>query len=326
MLKVIKTATVAATLLLTLSAQADQFEPLQIQARSIVGPLPEVMPGSENDTPALIALGEKLFMDTRLSINDTQSCNSCHNVTNSGTGVDNTELSPGAVYGRLGSRNAPTVWNAGLQFAQFWDGREPDLKAQAKGPILNHVEMGMPSAEAVIKKLSAVPEYQQSFKAAFNSTEAINYDNLAHAIAAFERTLITKDRFDLYMKGDKNALNQQEKDGLQAFINTGCIACHRGSTLGGNMFQKLGVVNPYENQSDQGRFELTKNPQDKMHMKVPMLRDVARTAPYFHDGQVKTLEDAVTKMASLQLGRDLNEKTVADIVAFLKSMNHDDSL
>lgn len=317
------TALTAAFILVGVTAQA---EPLQAQASAIFGPLPKTMPGSENDTPALISLGEKLFMDKRLSINDTQSCNSCHDVTNAGSGVDNVEVSAGAIDGRFGNRNAPTVWNAGFQFAQFWDGREPDLKSQAKGPILNHVEMGMHSADQVIEKLSGITEYQKGFKAAFNSDDAINYDNLAHAIAAFERTLITKDRFDVYMKGDVNALNQQEKDGLQAFINTGCIACHRGTTLGGNMFQKLGVVNPYKNQSDQGRFELTQNPEDKMTVKVPMLRDIARTAPYFHDGKVETLEEAVSLMGSLQLGRNLDKKTVDDMVAFLKAMSHDDSL
>lgn len=228
MLKKRHNTTIAATLLvLSFSIQADKSqipaEALQIQANAIFGTLPDDMPGSENDTPELISLGKKLFMDTRLSINDTQSCNSCHNVKNAGNGIDNTELSPGAIEGRFGSRNAPTVWKAGLQFSQFWDGREPDLKAQAKGPILNHVEMGMPSADVVIEKLAALPEYQQGFKAAYNETNAINYDNLAHAIAAFERTLITKDRFDLYMKGNKSALSSQEKEGLQAFINTGCI-------------------------------------------------------------------------------------------------------
>ena len=309
-----------------MSGVAAQADSLQAQANAIFGPLPATMPGSENDTPELISLGEKLFMDKRLSINNTQSCNSCHDVTNAGTGVDNVEVSAGAVSGRFGNRNAPTVWNAGFQFAQFWDGREPDLKAQAKGPILNHVEMGMPSADQVIEKLSGITEYQQDFEAAFNSDDAINYDNLAHAIAAFERTLITKDRFDVYMKGDINALNQQEKDGLQAFINTGCIACHRGSTLGGNMFQKLGVVNPYENQADQGRLELTQNPEDKMTVKVPMLRDIARTAPYFHDGKVTTLEEAVSLMGSLQLGRKLDQQTIDNMVAFLKAMSHDDSL
>ena len=325
MLKTLKSATLACVILpfIAISTQADV---LQSQAKSLFGTLPKTMPETESDTPIMISLGEKLYMDKRLSVNDSQSCNSCHNVVDGGPGVDNTQFSPGAIAGKFGGRNAPTVWNAGFQLAQFWDGREANLKAQAKGPILNPVEMGMPSEQAVVDKISAIPEYQDAFKAAFNANNAISYDNLAHAIGAFERTLITKDRFDQYMEGNTAALSQQEKDGLQAFINTGCPACHSGPTLGGHVYQKLGLVKPYENQGDQGRFDLTKNPADKMVFKVPMLRDVARTAPYFHDGKVETLENAVKLMAELQLGRKLDDKTVTDIVAFLKSMNHDSSL
>jgi cytochrome c peroxidase len=321
--------TVITTVLSVLSVTAAvsvQADPLQAQAKAIFGTLPETMPGSENDTAALIELGEKLYMDTRLSVNNTQSCNTCHNVTNGGTGVDNLQVSPGAIHGKFGNRNSPTVWNAGFQLSQFWDGREADLKGQAKGPILNPVEMAMPSEQEVVERISAIDQYQQAFKVAFNSDNAITYDNLAHAIAAFERTLITKDRFDLYLKGDATALNQQEKDGLQAFIGTGCIACHSGPTLGGSMYQKMGLIKPYANQVDQGRFEVTKKESDKMMFKVPMLRDIERTAPYYHDGKVQTLEEAVKQMASLQLGRDLDDKTTDDIVAFLKSLTHDSTL
>lgn len=295
---------------------------LQKQAGQIFGVLPKTMPGAEADSAEMIALGEKLYMDKRLSVNDSQSCNSCHNVTDNGPGVDNTKFSPGAIKGKFGGRNAPTVWNAGFQLAQFWDGRSEDLKAQAKGPILNPVEMAMPSEVAVVKKIAAIGGYQAAFKKAFNADDAITYDNLAHAIAAFERTLITEDRFDQYMSGDQQALNDQEKTGLQAFINTGCAACHNGSTLGGNMYQKLGLVNAYDNQADQGRFDLTKNDADKMFFKVPMLRDVARTTPYFHDGSVKTLNEAVKQMAWLQTGRQLDDKTTDDIVAFLSALSH----
>jgi cytochrome c peroxidase len=309
--------------LISISVQADT---LQSQASAIFGVLPKTMPGATQDSPALIALGESLFMDTRLSVNNTQSCNSCHNINNAGPGVDNTQFSPGAIAGKFGGRNAPTVWNAGFQIAQFWDGRAADLQAQAKGPILNPVEMGMPSEQAVVDKISAITQYQTDFKAAFNTNDSINYNNLTHAIAAFERTLITQDRFDQYMNGDSNALNEQEKDGLQAFINTGCASCHNGPTLGGTLYQKLGLAAQYENQTDQGRFDLTNNVAEKMVFKVPMLRDVARTAPYFHDGKIKTLNEAVKTMAALQLGRTLDDKTTDDIVAFLTSMNHDPSL
>ena len=322
-------SSVFALVLLPLISVSSQADVLQAQAKAMFGTLPATMPGAENDSAALISLGETLYMDTRLSVNDSQSCNTCHNVTKAGPGVDNTQFSPGAIEGKFGGRNAPTVWNAGFQLAQFWDGREADLKGQAKGPILNPVEMGMPSEQAVIDKISAITEYQVAFKAAFNTNnaaDAITYDNLAHAIAAFERTLITKDRFDQYMLGDTQALNSQEKAGLQAFINTGCTACHSGPTLGGTSYQKLGLVKAYENQADQGRFDLTNKPADKMVFKVAMLRDVARTAPYFHDGKIETLEEAVKTMAALQLARELDDKTTADIVAFLKTMNHDSSL
>lgn len=303
-----------------------QANALQHQAKALFGPLPAHMPGAEEDSAALVALGKTLYMDNRLSVNNTQSCNSCHDVSKAGPGVDNKQFSAGAKHGELGGRNAPTVWNAGFQLAQFWDGRAADLQAQAKGPILNPVEMAMPSEAAVVEKISAIDEYQVAFKKAFNKDNAISYDNLAYAIAAFERTLITKDRFDQYMLGDATALNKQEKAGLQAFINVGCTACHNGPTLGGKVYQKLGLVKPYANQADQGRFDLTQKTTDKMVFKVPMLRDVARTAPYFHDGSVKTLSDAVNQMASLQLGRDLDKKTTADIVAFLQSLTHNGSL
>ena len=295
---------------------------LQKQAISIFGTLPDSMPGSEMDSEAMIGLGEMLYMDKRLSVNNTQSCNSCHNVKNNGAGVDNTTFSPGAVEGLFGGRNGPTVWNAGFQLSQFWDGRAADLKAQAKGPILNPVEMAMPSEQAVVEKISAITEYQVAFKKAFNTKEAITYDNLAHAIAAFERTLITQDRFDTFMLGDESALNEQEKSGLKAFINTGCVACHSGPTLGGSMYQKMGLFSAYSNQADQGRFDLTQKPSDKMVFKVPMLRDVARTAPYFHDGSVKTLADAVNQMAQLQTGKKLDDITTDNIVAFLTALNH----
>lgn len=324
-MKIIKKTALFFTGLSLFSILQVNAEDLQQQAKAMFGPLPNIMPGGENDSPELIKLGRKLYMDKRLSVNNSQSCNTCHNVENNGPGVDNTQLSAGALQGKLGGRNAPTVWNAGFQVAQFWDGRAADLKAQAKGPILNPVEMAMPSEQAVVDKLSAITEYQQSFKAAFNSDKAISYDNMAHAIAAFERTLISQDRFDLYMKGDSKALSEQEKTGLQAFISTGCIACHNGPTLGGSMYQKLGVVNAYTNQSDQGRYNLTNKAADKMFFKAPMLRDVARTAPYFHDGKVASLDQAVEQMAWLQLGKKLDKKTTTDIVAFLKSMNHQTS-
>lgn len=292
---------------------------LRLDARQIIGPIPDKMPGSENDTEELIALGKKLFFEERLSVNNSMSCNTCHRVDNGLGGVDNEPTSPGA-FGKRGGRNSPTVLNAGFQFAQFWDGRAETLEAQAKGPILNPIEMAMPADVDVIKRLKSFPEYQDMFDEAFTEgKDKITYDNVARAIAAFERTLITHDRFDDWQEGDDEALNAQELRGLKLFMQTGCTTCHFGPTLGGTQFQKVGLVNAYETE-DLGRYEVTKAESDKYKFKVPMLRNVAITAPYFHDGKIKTLEEAVRRMGWLQLGLELKEDQVSDIAAFLRTL------
>lgn len=310
------------------AAQNDDVQPLTKQeatelyttAKAIFGALPDKMPGSDKDTPELIALGKKLFFEKALSLNNSQSCNTCHNIENGAGGVDNEATSLG-VHGKRGDRNSPTVLNAGFHFVQFWDGRAEDLKAQAKGPILNPGEMAMASEKDVEKRLSEHPEYPQLFKAAFaNEAKPITYDNLAHAIAAFERTLVTPGRFDDYMKGDSTALTNREQRGLKTFVETGCVTCHVSPTLGGTMYQKLGLVHPYEYTSDQGRYQVTKKEEDKMMFKVPSLRNVALTAPYFHDGRVKSLGEAVNKMAHYQLGKTLTDEDTKNIVAFLGSL------
>ncbi|WP_444906171.1 cytochrome-c peroxidase [Microbulbifer sp. SSSA008] len=314
----------ASLLTTTVSATAEvDINQLRQQSKIMFGTLSETMPGSENDTPAMVELGRTLFMDERLSVNDSQSCNSCHQVGNyNGSGVDNEATSPGALPGTKGDRNSPTVWNSGFQVAQFWDGRAEDLKEQAKGPILNPVEMGMPSEEAVEAKISKIAEYQESFKHAFGKENAISYDNIAEAIAAFERTLITNDRFDDFINGDDQAMTKSELKGLQTFINTGCSACHNGTTLGGNMYQKMGLVNQYPHQEDLGRYKVTGLENDKMMFKVPMLRDVSRSAPYFHDGRVETIEQAIYDMAWYQLGQKLSTQQVNDIATFLNALEH----
>lgn len=294
---------------------------LRQQATALFGVLPDTMPGAESDTPAMVELGRQLFMDKRLSINDSQSCNTCHNVMDSGPGVDNLPTSPGAL-GELGDRNSPSVWNAGFHIAQFWDGREKDLESQAKGPILNPIEMAMPDEETVISKLSAIEGYPDAFDHAFGVNGSLTYDNVANAIAAFERTLITRDRFDEFQRGDNAALTEQEKRGLSTFINVGCAACHSGPLLGGNSYFKVGIVEPFPNQQDLGRYEVTGEDSDKMVFKTSALRDIGRTAPYFHDGSVETLEIAVADMARMQLGRTLTEENVEDITAFLRALDH----
>lgn len=288
------------------------------KAKTVFGVLPAKMPGSEKDTPERIALGKKLYFDNRLSVNDQQSCNTCHVLDDNRAGVDNLKTSPGAVEGRIGVRNSPTVFNAGFHFVQFWDGREPDLKHQAKGPILNPIEMGMPDSNTVVKKFKKIPEYKKLFA---NAGMKITFDNMAEAIAAFERTLITKDRFDMFMKGNPQALKEDEVEGLALFISSGCTTCHTGPLLGGNMYQKMGLLKPYADTTDKGRFDVTGVETDKYMFKVPSLRNVALTDPYMHDGEVKTLKDAIVLMADIQLGKKLTDDEVNKIQKFLGSLS-----
>lgn len=292
---------------------------LQKKAKVSFGEMPDKMPGSEKDTPERIALGKKLYFDTILSINNSQSCNSCHNIEGKSAGVDNLPTSPGAL-GKNGDRNSPTTLNAGFHFAQFWDGRAKDLKEQAKGPVLNPIEMAMPSPAEVVKRLKAHSEYPDLFAKAFpDEKDPVTYDNMAEAIAAFERTLITYDKLNDFIKGDYKALNKGELEGLALFIENGCTSCHNGVALGGNSFRKLGQVNEYKTE-DLGRYKVTKDPNDKYLFKVPSLRNVALTAPYFHDGSIKTLDEAVKLMAYHQLGKELKEDEVKRIVQFLGTL------
>ncbi len=262
----------------------------------------------------LVELGRMLYHETRLSVRQNQSCNTCHVL--SAYGVDNLPTSPGSRQ-ELGKRNSPSSFGASGHFVQFWDGRSATLEEQAKGPILNPVEMGMKDEAAVLAMLESIPGYQEAFSRAFpTDSPAITYNNLAMAIGAFERHLVAPSRFDAYLEGDAAALTAEETKGLEAFISTGCIACHMGPHLGGQMFQKLGLVVPYPT-ADLGRFEVTGQEADKYVFKVPSLRNIAKTGPYFHDGSVTTLEDAVGLMAKHQLGKDLTGEQVADIVTFL---------
>jgi cytochrome c peroxidase len=213
------------------------------------------------------------------------------------------------------------VLNAGWQDAQFWDGRAEDLVEQAKQPVLNPIEMGMPNEEAVVAKIRDIEEYQVGFALAFPGDEAsITYQNIAEAIAAFERTLISPGRFDDFLNGDVDALSETEQQGLQIFLKLDCNSCHDGALLGGETFEPLGKENPYDNQSDQGIFELTDDEDDRMFFKVAPLRNVALTAPYFHDGKISTLDEAVRKMGYLQLDLELSDQQVSDITAFLKTL------
>lgn len=311
---------IASLLLATTTVFATDADALIRRANRYFSPLPDAMPGYENDSVDRIALGKKLFFEKRLSINDTQSCASCHILEDGSAGVDNLPTSPGA-RGEKGTRNSPTVLNAGWQDSQFWDGRAEDLVEQAKGPILNPIEMGMPDEKAVVEKISKIEEYQNAFAKAFPGEKpAITYQNIAEAIAAFERTLITPSRFDDFMKGDVTALSEAEQRGLKTFIKIDCKSCHDGKLLGGETYEPLGKEHAYENQIDQGMYTVTKDEDDRMFFKVAALRNVALTAPYFHDGKIKTLDDAVRKMAKLQLDEDLTDQQVDEITGFLKAL------
>jgi len=300
---------------------ADQIKDLRSLAKTLTGTIPEKMPGAENDSPARIALGKTLYFDTLFSENRKISCNSCHQVDKNGAGVDGKPASPGA-FGEFGDRNSPTVLNAGFHIAQFWDGRAATLEDQAKGPVLNPVEMAMPSVEVVLERINQSAKYKKMFTEAFpDASDSVSYDNMAKAIASFERTLITEDRYDDFLDGDDKALSNAELKGLKSFIETGCITCHNGPLLGGNTYQKVGLVNPYKNNQDLGRYKLTNKEEDKFMFKVPSLRNVALTGPYLHDGSIFTLAEVIRQMAWLQLGRQVSDLEANDIQAFLKTLS-----
>jgi cytochrome c peroxidase len=281
-------------------------------------PLPNIMESDSNSiTDEKVKLGRLLFFDKRFSKNHDISCNSCHGLDT--FGVDNKQFSLGHK-GQLGGRNAPTVYNAALHLAQFWDGRAKDVEEQAKGPVLNPVEMAMPNEAKVLEVINSITEYQKLFAAAFPGKNSVSYDNFGKAIGAFERKLVTPSKFDAFVNGKKDALTSTEKKGLVKFIETGCISCHNGPAMGGNMYMKIGLVKSWPNLKDQGRYDLTKKDIDKHVFKVPSLRNIEKTGPYLHDGTIKSLDKVVSMMAEHQLGRKLSSEDTGLIVTFLKTL------
>lgn len=293
---------------------------LAAQADAKLGVLPGRMPGSEGDTPERVSLGRALWFEKRLSGNGTQSCNDCHRLDGERpTGADGERTSRGA-RGERGTRNSPSVKNAGYHVAQFWDGRSKTLEEQAEGPILNPLEMAMPDAEAAEASLRAAPELREPFTAAFpGEADPVTLRNAARALAAFQRTLKTDDRLDDFLRGDLDALSHREAAGLRLFLSTGCTTCHNSPTLGANQFQLLGLVKAWETEDD-GRFAVTGNEEDRGKFKVPSLRNAVSTGPYFHDGSVDRLDEAVRKMAWHQLGKELTKDEIASLVAFLGAL------
>jgi len=270
--------------------------------------------------PALVELGKKLFFDPRLSKSGFISCNSCHNLSMGGT--DNLKTSIGHHWNE-GNINAPTVLNASMNIAQFWDGRAKDLQAQAGGPIDNPGEMGSSHGLAV-EVLQSIPAYVADFKKSFGGDQ-VTIEHVTTAIAAFEETLVTPNsRFDKWLKGDHKALLVNELAGYKLFKDSGCVACHNGPAVGGNSYQRMGIVEPYKTSSPAvGRFAVTGKDADRFSFKVPTLRNVELTYPYFHDGAANTLTEAVDIMGRLQLGRKFTGDENAKIVAFLKTLTGD---
>ena len=282
-------------------------------------PIPREQPSSLDARK--VALGKKLFHEPALSHDNSLSCASCHPLDRGG--MDRLPRSPG-INGQLGEVNSPTVFNSALNFAQFWDGRASTLEEQIDGPVLSPFEMGT-SWDEILKKLRDTPAYVAAFKEIYS--DGVQSRNVKSAIAEFERSLITLDsRFDRYLRGDPFALTADEKNGYLKFKGYGCISCHQGMNIGANLFQRMGVIGDYFadrgnlTKADLGRFNVTGREEDRHVFKVPSLRNVAVTAPYFHDSSAQTLEDAVAVMAKYQLGRPLPPKDMEDIVKFLRTL------
>jgi cytochrome c peroxidase len=258
-----------------------------------------------------------LFYETRLSKGQDLSCNSCHNLANHGT--DGRATSVGH-RGQHGTRNAPTVYNAATHIAQFWDGRAETVEEQAKVPILNPIEMAS-SEKRIVAILTSIPGYATAFKGAFpDAAQPITLDNVGDAIGAFERGLVTTSRWDKFIAGKSDALTAREKHGLRVFLDAGCMACHTGPQVGGSMFQRVGVMEPWPNQKDIGRGAITRTAADRMMFKVPSLKNIADTGPYFHDGSAQTLEDAIRTMGRYQVGVVLSEEDVGAIAGWMRSL------
>jgi len=297
--------------------------------------LPETAPAPADNptTAAKVELGKMLYFDTRFSSTGTVSCFSCHNVMEGGDDHRPTSI---GVHGQVGGRNAPTVWNAAFQSVQFWDGRAPTLEEQSKGPPANPIEMGMKDLDEAIGRVRAIPGYRPYFEAAFGKGDVITVDNAAKAVAAYERTLITPNSpYDRYVKGDKKAMSAQQVRGMETFATVGCTACHSGPAFNGaaglpmgqGFFMKFPTFagseydKRYDLTADTGRYTVTKQDADRNMWRVPTLRNLTYTAPYFHNGSVTSLDEAVRVMGKTQLNKELSDADVQDIVAFLGALD-----
>ena len=296
------------------SAVSPEVAQLQKTGNAVFKPLPAH--AGESASSEMVELGRMLYYEKRLSKDGTISCNSCHDLQRYGVDGEPTSLGVG---GQRGGRNAPTVYNAALHVAQFWDGRSPDVEDQAAGPMLNPVEMAM-EKELVEDRLREIPEYQERFAKVFpDQKEPITLQNTAEAIASFERGLLTPGPFDRFLEGDPTALSADQMAGMKLFVEVGCASCHNGPGLGGSQYQKLGVKKEFETE-DMGRFEVTGKESDKKKFKVPSLRNITQTGPYFHDGSVESLHQGVAVMAEYQLDKELTPDEMSKLEAFLSSL------
>jgi len=299
-------------------------EALLKQAKTIFGPLPQVMTSKKNPiTPQKVKLGKILFYETRISVDGTVSCARCHPI-----GLYAADGLRKAVGNncKINPRNAPTILNAAGQISAHWIGNRADVEDQAKQSVIGPPSFGMPSYEAVENKLKEIRGYTDLFEKAFpGEANPITVDNFAKSVGAFERTLVTPSAFDAFVKGDRSALKALQKRGLKAFMEIGCMTCHSSAYFGGQMYEEFGVVEPYwkytkSDPIDEGRYAVTKSEADKYVFKVPVLRNVEKAAPYFHDGSVGKLENAVWIMAKIQLGKDLDKTQIEEVVTFLKCL------
>ena len=299
-------------------------ESIRGQAQQLFKPLPAAMTSADNPiTPEKVALGRLLFFETRVSIDGTVSCSRCHQPFLYAT--DALARPIGAEH-RVNPRNAPTVLDAALQISSHWRGDRKDVEDQATKALTGAASFGNPNFEVAMARLKAIPDYAPLFAKAFpGQADPVTPENWGKAIGAYERTLVTPSPFDAYLEGKDGALSAAAEKGLHEFMQQGCGACHNGVGVGGGMYQKFGVVEDYWKATgtkdiDKGRVEVTKNPADTYVFKVPILRNVAMTPPYFHDGSVATLSQAVRIMARVQLGKQLDDEQVSSIVAFLGSL------
>ncbi len=304
------------------AARDDQASPTASAAEiHSIDPSFQPLPPPPDTHAGKVALGKKLFFEKRISGNGQVSCASCHDLAMGGAGAGAFSM---GVDGKDNQVNAPTVFNAALNFRQFWDGRAATLADQIDGPLNDPNEMASSWSDAV-QTLNADPVYAKEFFSVFGAPAS--RENISQAIVEFEKTLLTPNApFDRFLRGDVNALTTSQKRGYEKFRSYGCVACHQGVNVGGNMFQAFGVMGDYFKdrggvfKSDLGVFKHSNNPADRHVFRVPSLRNVEKTAPYFHDGQTKTLEDAVNVMGKYQLGRKLSKEEAADIANFLRSL------